>query len=213
MKGKLETLELEKDSVTAELLASKALKNSNLISQFMSGVSSPKAKVRFKSVKALKIISERAPEKLKSKWDFFKDMLKSKNNIMKWNALDILANLSSVVSEKQFSQIFEQFYQLLGEGSLVTAAHVVDNSAKIALAQPGLREKIVGEILRVEEVPLPTNKCRNILAGKAIVAFDQFFKELKNKKEIIEFVKRQVKSSHQATKRKAEKFLKACWGS
>lgn len=110
MKSKSKILKIESDSVTPELLANQVLKNPDIIPQLLSEISSLKSKVRFKSIKALKIVSEKASEKPKSKWDFFKDLLKSENNIMKWNAQDILANLSSVVSEKDFSQIFEQFY-------------------------------------------------------------------------------------------------------
>lgn len=71
-----------------------------------------------------------------------------------------------------------------------------------------LREKIVKKLLRLERIPLPTNECRNVLVGKATVVFNQLFAEMENKREVLGFVRRQLKSTRSATKKKAEKFLK-----
>lgn len=67
MKSKSKILKIESDSVTAELLANQVLKNPDIIPQLLSEISSPKSKVRFKSIKALKIVSEKASEKPKSR--------------------------------------------------------------------------------------------------------------------------------------------------
>jgi len=156
----------------------------------------------------LSLISKKNPQKLYSKIDFFIDLLDSENNILKWNAIDVIANLASVDIDKRFEKIFEKFYGFLQEGSLITAGHVVGNSWKIVNVKPDLESRITDELLKVEKIKLPTEECRNILLGHTILSFDQYFDKIQNKHEVVSFVKRQLNNSRNATKTKAEKFLK-----
>ncbi len=73
------------------------------------------------------------------------------------------------------------------------------------------RDEIVEELLRVYAVRLPTEECRNILIGKTINTFDSFYEEIKDKEAVASFVKQQLDNTRNATKNKAEKFLKK-WG-
>jgi len=202
--GALEKLE----NSEAEDLAEKAIRDPSLLLEIFDGISSSNPKLKFKSAKILTFISKKDPQTLYPKIDFFINLLDSENNILKWNAIDIIANLVSVDVDKRFDKIFGKFYGLLQEGSLITAAHVVDNSGKIAVAKPNLESKITNELLKVEKIQLPTEECRNILAGKTILSFYQYYEQAQNKGEIISFVKRQLSSSRRATRAKAERFLK-----
>ena len=179
------------------------------INKLLDGVSSTDIKVKYKSLKSLKIISEKSSQKLYSEIDFFIKLLKHKNNIFKWSAMDIISNLASVDSKNKISKIFKEFYGFLDSGNLVTAAHVVDNSWKLCNAKPKLFSKITNELLNVTKLPLPTKECRNILIGKAITSFSKYLDkvEAKDSKRIIDFVKKHKNNSRNATKIKAEKFL------
>ena len=140
--------------------------------------------------------------------DFFIDLLDSENSILKWSTIDIIGNLVSVDVDNRFEKVFQRFCELLKEGSLITAAHVVGNSGKIVNVKPELENKITGELLGIQRIKLPTEECWNILIGYTILAFDQYFDKIQNKKKVISFVERQLKNSRNATKLKAEKFLK-----
>jgi len=192
----------------AEALAKRVIRNPSSLSELLEGISSDKAGIKFKSAKILRIISEERPELLYPKWDFFEKLLDSENNIIKWNAMDVIANLTRVDSRNRFDKIFGKFYGMLNEGSLITAAHVVGNSWKIARAKPGLSSRITNELLKVEKVPLPTEECRNILKGDAIISFSEYFDQIKEKGKVISFARRELKNSRNATRSKAEKFLK-----
>ena len=209
MKGSSILLRLGEKEAKIEVLAEEVMRNKELLRELWDGVSSPNPRVRFESVKVLRIVSERDPEMLYSSWEFFVKLLDNENRILKWNALDIIADLTPVDSQGKFDRLFRKFYGYLYDGSLVTAAHVVDNSAKIALAKPELQDEIIRRLLKVEEISLPTEECRNILIGKAIGAFESFCDKIKNKDEVVSFVRRQLNNSRNATRRKAEKFLKS----
>jgi len=200
--------ELEKKETEATAIAEKVTENPDLLPELLSGISSATARIRFASAKILRIISEKNPEILYLSMDFFVDLLDSKNNILKWNAMDIIANLTAIDRDNKFNESFRKFYSYLHNGDLITAGHIVDNSGKIALAKPEFQDEITKELLKVKEIPLPTEECRNILIGKTIKAFDVYYDEMKDKNKIISFVKDQLNNPRNATRSKAERFLK-----
>jgi len=199
---------LEEKETKDEELVEEAIKNKELLEALLHGISSSNPRIKFRSAKILRTVSERNPRMLYSDWKFFAELLDSENKILKWNAMDIIANLTQVDSNGKFNVLFKKFYGYLYEGSLITAGHVVGNSGTIALAKPELQDKITKELLKVEEIPLPTEECRNILIGKTIQAFDMYYDRTNDKDEIVSFIKRQLNNTRKATKAKAEKFLK-----
>jgi hypothetical protein len=139
--------------------------------------------------------------------DFFIKLLAHENNIIKWNAQDVIANLTTVDRKDKFNKIFSKYYKGLYDDSMVTAAHVVDNSGAIALAKPKLQIRITNELLNIDETQHST-ECKNILKGKAILSFEKYYEQVKNKDQILKFVKKELKNKRPATKKKAEKFFK-----
>ncbi len=203
----LETL--EKKQKKPEQLVDKVMGDKKLLATVFSGTSSPKANVKYGSTKILRSISEQRPEMLYSQMDFFIDLLDNDNQILKWNAMDIIGNMVMVDSENKFDKIFDEYYGLINDDVMITAGHVIDNSAKIAAAKPQLQDKITKNLLKVEKIPRD-QECKNILMGKTILAFNSCFEQIneKDRAKVISFVKRQLNNSRNATKNKAEKFLK-----
>ncbi|UCF09178.1 MAG: hypothetical protein JSW28_05750 [Thermoplasmata archaeon] len=199
--------ELAKKEIKADDLATEVVSNLDMLPSIIKGISSEKPEVRFGCAKILRTVSRERPDALYPDMHFFIDLLDSDNNIIRWNAMDVVANLTRVDSEKKFEDVFHRYYALLEDESMVTAAHVVDNSGKIAMAKPHLALKITRELLKVEEISR-NSECVNILSGKAILAFEEYFELIENKKEVMAFAKRQLKSTRPATRKKAEKFVK-----
>ena len=209
---KIDILEkLWKKEIKAEDIAKNVTKDPGLLPEIFNGISSKNSRIKFKSAKILRVISEKNPEILYSKMDFFINLLDSENKILKWNAIDVIGNLTSIDSKNKFDKIFKKYYSFLSTESMITIAHVVDNSGKIAKAKPHLTQKITSELLKIENIstkPRLTQECKNILLGKAILAFGTYFNQIENKDNVISFVKRQLNNTRNATKVKAEKFLK-----
>jgi len=203
--------ELGKKETEAADIAHKVVENPDLLPELFDGISSATARTRFASAKILRMISEENPEILYPNMDFFVNLLDSENNILKWNAMDIIANLIVIDTDNKFNRLFKKFYGYLYDGSLITAGHVVDNSGKIALAKPEFQDEITKELLKVEKIHLPTEECRNILIGKTIKTFDVYYGKVKDnghKDKMISFVRRQLDNPRNATKSKAERFLR-----
>jgi len=203
--------DLGAQKITDEDLLNHVKNNFELIPVVIEGVFSSNPRIKYGCAKALSKLSQQHPGELYKEIDTFIGFLESKNNIIKWNAMDILANLTTVDKKKRFDEIFTKYFGLIDADTMITVGHVVDNSGKIANVKPHLTEKITNELLRLEKLktkPRVTQECKNILYGKAILAFDQYYDQIKNKKEVTSFVRRQLKNTRAGTKVKAEKFLK-----
>jgi len=199
---------LSRKEVKAEDVAKNVIKNPRLLPELFNGISSENTRTRFKSAKVLRIISAENPEMLYSKMHFFTNLLNSKNKILKWIAIDVIGNLSSVDTENKFDKIFNKFFDLLADESMITAGHVIDSSGKIARAKPHLQDKITKELLRVEKTEYKTSECKNILLGKVILSFSQYIDQISDTEEMVSLAKRQRANPRKATRVKAEKFLR-----
>jgi hypothetical protein len=91
---------------------------------------------------------------------------------------------------------------------MITAANVVRGGPAIVRAKPHLADKIAGEILKVGRAHYATAECRNVAIGHAIIAFSEFYDLLRKPAPVLGFVRRQLKNSRPATRKKAKRFLK-----
>jgi hypothetical protein len=197
-------------SITKKELFQKVEQNFNLLPEVLNGVFSSKAAIRYGCAKVLMDLSEKYPEKLYPHIDFFIDLLNSKYRILTWNAMAIIANLAKVDEDKKFDAIFDRYYGFLNDAYMITAANVVGNSAKIALAKPYIAQKITIELLKVDNIlttPHLTEECKRVIAEHAIKSFALFFDKVEQKEQVISFVKSHLDSSRKTLRTAAEEFL------
>ena len=210
---KTDILEILGDKlITADDLAERVRGDFDLLPEIFKGISSTNPRIRYGCAKVLRIVSEENPERLYPKIDFFIQLLDSDLKIIKWNAMDVIANLTRVDTKNRFDDTFDKYYRFLNDDVMITVAHIVDNSGKIAKAKPHLTKKITNKLLKLEKIPTKphlTQECKNILMGKAISAFNMYFYQIENKDDVISFVRRQLNNTRNATKKKAEKFLRS----
>lgn len=199
--------ELNKKSISVKKVAKKTLEDRALLSELLQGVLSKKEKIRFNSFKVLLSISEERPEKLYPEWDFFADLLSSPNTYFKYIAIYIIANLARDDPKNRFEKIFNKYYALLDDKSVIPPAHVVANSAKIALAKPDLQTKITNKLLGIDKTHHDPGR-KDLIKGYVIEAFSELFEEAKNKRKMLDFVRAQLNSKSPRTKKKAKEFLR-----
>ncbi len=199
---------ISKKETDKEQIADEVIKNPNLLDKVLKGMDSEEARVRYGCAKVIRIISEKEPSLLYPVINLFIEMLDNENNIFKWEGIHVIGNLAKVDSEDKINKIFKKYFNPISGPTLITAGNIVGGAAKIAQAKPELREKITKELLKVEKATYQTDECRNIALGQVINAYDNFFEEIENKDAVVALIKRQLKNSRNATRKKAEKFLK-----
>jgi hypothetical protein len=202
--------DLNKKNINVKKVAGKALEDEAVLSELLEGVLSKKETIRFNSFRVLLFISEEHPKVLYAKWDFFADLLSSSNTYFKYIAIHIITNLTRVDTKSRFQKIFDKFYGLLDDKSIIPASHVAGNSAKIAKAKPRLQTKITNKLLAIDKTHHHPER-RDLIKGYAIDAFSEYFEGAKNKRRILEFVEGQTDSKSPTTRKKAREFLKR-WG-
>ncbi len=201
-------ISFKKKNNKAISIAKKVIADPQLIPELMNGFLSDIADIKFKSAKVLKLVSKTEPKMLYPYFDFFVEQLDNQNNILKWNAIEIVANLVTVDVDNKIELILKKLFKMLYDGNMITAVHIVASAQTIIKARPYLEKKFTREILKSTNAPLPTEECRNILKGYQITVFEQYFNQIKEKNKVIEHVKKELHNSRNATRKKAEKFIK-----
>ncbi len=200
--------EIAKKNSDKEKIAGKIINKPDLLPMIFEGLKSDKASIRYGCEKILRIISQEKPEILYPQFSFFVKLLDTDKSFLKWGAIIILANLTRVDKKSKFSRIFDKYFSPIPGPDLIPAGNVIRSAATIAHAKPRLTEKIAREVLKVERAKYKTTECRNIALGHAIASLDRFYHQIKDKKSVVKLIKEQRKNSRNATRKKAEKFIK-----
>ena len=213
---------MEKSIVIRDLLEKQADKNEiitividdpHLINELISILLETKGTLKYTSENILRAISETSPDLIYPFFAAFAELLDSENSFLKWGAIITISNLIKVDAVRQFDTILKRYFAPVQGPVLVTAANIVGNAWKIALARPDLSDMVVSQLLSVENAVYinkgsPSPECNNIIRGQAIESFNNFYDEIKDKDKVTAFVKRQRDNSRNAVKKKAEKFLR-----
>ena len=194
----------ERKDANPEAFARMALEDERVLQEAFDGLLSKNDVVRQNSFQTLSFLSEKHPERLYDKWDFFADLIRKGNSFHKYIAIWIIANLTKVDPINKFEKLFDDYYGLLGDKSVIPPWHVAAKSGIIALAKPELQSKITNRLLDIDNT---VQRHKDLVKSGAIEAFNAYFEESKDQARIIEFVKAQLNSESPKTRKMAKKFL------
>lgn len=194
----------EKKGANPESLARLALEDEKVLQEAFDGVLSKNDVVRQNSFQTLNFLSENHPDSIYGRWDFFANLIRKGNSFHKYIAIWIIANLTKADLENKFEKLFDDYYGLLGDKSVIPAGHVAAKSGIIALAKPELQGKITNRLLDIDNT---VQRHKDLVKSGAIEAFDVYFEESKDQKRIIEFVKAQLNCESPKTRKMAKEFL------
>lgn len=198
--------DLDEKSIDVESVAKEALEDEKVLAALLEGIVSKKDTRRYNSFKVLLLISEEHPEVLSVKWDFFVDLLRSNNTYHKSSAINIIANLASADRAGRFDSIFDRYFDLLDDRSVVTARYVARNAGKIAKSKPHLQERISERLLDIDETHHDQGR-KNLIKADVIESFGEFFAESPDKERILTFAEEQLECSSPTTRKAAKAFL------
>jgi hypothetical protein len=202
--------EMSEKEVDIDAITVKAIDDGELLSEILEGLNSKEETFRYNCHRVLMKVTETRPELLYPSWDFFVKHLKSDNSYHKMSATHLLANLVNIDTENRFEEIFDLFYGLLDDRSMVVAYYVAQTSAKIIRAKPAMESRIIGRLLAIDETHHPAGRKELIKAG-IIEAFDELFDDTGIRPEILNFVREQLGSESRKTAKLAKAFLEK-WG-
>ena len=204
---------ISQKGIEIETVADEVIASPDSTPQLFEGLFSKKGTIRFGCEKVIRLISEAQPEIIYPYFDRIASLLESENNILRWGAIIIIANLAAADSEGKFEKIFDKYFAPVTGKQMITASNIVKNAWKIASAKPSLVERISREVLKVEDTVYekkgkPSSECNSIVCGHAIDSFSKFYEKIKNKKPVKDFIKRQAENPRSTVAKKAQKFAR-----
>jgi hypothetical protein len=190
-----------------EEIAKKAMKDKILLAELLEGLSleNKNEKKRHLSFQVLNIISEENPEVLYKEWDFFVGLLDN-HAFCQFPAIYLIANLTKIDKGNKFEKIFEKYFNLLANPAVSIASHASLNAGKIANYKPKLQNRITKILLGIDMI-YPNPDRVDLVKSYVIDGLGLYFKNAKQRNEIIEFVKKQLNSKSSKTKKIAKQFL------
>ena len=165
-------------------------------------------KIKYTCSKNLLALAKENPAELYPDLEFFVKLLDNENRILKWTAIDVIGSLARADKARAIDKLMGRIIRLLNTGNMITANHAIVALTDIALARPEYQATVTDELLKVEHYNYETDECRNIAIGKVILAISTYFASLEDKEATLKFVKRQTGNTRNATRKKAEQFLK-----
>jgi len=174
---------------------------------FLNDFFSKTAKIKYASTKKAIAISKEDPGELYPDFDFFVELLNSENQIIKWTAIQVIGNLSKVDEKKKVEKLLPKLISFLNCGKMITANNTILALSEIALNKPEYQEMIFKELIKVEHYNYDTPECRNVALGKIVSALSKFKEEIKDHKDILEFLERQTNNTRVPVKKRAIKLL------
>jgi hypothetical protein len=198
--------ELKDKNADIERISKKSLADKKLLSELLDGLKSKDETFRYNCYKVLMFISKTNGEVLYPSWDYFVELLHSDNSYHKMSAVHLLTNLLKVDKEDRFQKIFDTYYNLLDDKSVIVAVYVAQNSAQIVRAKPQLENRITNILLNIDKTHHPSGRKELIKAG-VIEAFIEYLPDSKNKAKILEFVTKQQDSESPKTRKITKSFM------
>jgi hypothetical protein len=198
--------ELNDKNANIESITGKALENRDILSELLDGLKSKVETYRYNCYKVLYSISQTRPEVLYPEWNRFAESLSSDNSYHKMAAIHLIANLTRVDTENRFEEIFDKYYSLLDDRSMVVAYYVASVSGRIVKAKPGLEKAITDKLLSIDKTHHKPGRKELIKTG-VIEAFSDYFEESSDKEKITNFVKQQLNSESSKTRKTAKIFV------
>lgn len=198
--------DLNDKNMSVEAMAKEALKDKKILSGLLDNLKNKSETVRYNSSKVLNLLSEKNPEALYPQWNYFVELLSSDHTYWKLSVIPSLANLARIDTENKFDAIFEKFFGLLNDRSVIPAVWIAANSGKIAKAKPELQRRITDRLLSIDQTHHDPER-RDLIKSGAIESFAEYFGESKDQKKILEFVKKQQECKSPKTRKLAREFL------
>lgn len=195
-----------------ELIAETS-EDSSVLNLMFDIVSTETSTIKYTCTKIIRRVSEQKPELI---YPYFEEIVKwlhNDNSFIKWDGIMTMSNLVAVDSEDKFDAIFQEYFALIKDPHMITAANVIGNAWKIVIARPELESDITKRLLEVQRITYmnkgePSPECNRIACGQVIECFEQYFDQSSNQAAMIAFAEEQLASCRKSVAKIASKFLK-----
>ena len=108
-----------------------------------------------RQIRVLKVVRKISEQKAELIYPYFEEIvfwLRQPNSFIKWDGILCLSNLAAVDREDKFTAIYRDYFGLIRDPQMITAANVIGNAWKIVLARPEWELDITARLLEVPDI-------------------------------------------------------------
>lgn len=196
-----------------KLIVSEAIENAAILHSLFELVLTETSSIKYVCTKIIRLVSEQKPELIYPYFDEIIKWLHQENSFIKWDGILTLSNLSAVDYEDKFDAIYSDYFSLIRDPQMITAANVIGNAWKIILAKPKLESDITRRLLEVPNIVYmnkgdPSPECNSIVSGQVLECFEHYFQYSGNQAAMVSFAEGLLGCSRKSVAGKAAEFLR-----
>jgi hypothetical protein len=189
-------------------LAKSAMADDAALVALVEGLSSRDLETKQRSFQSLHLLTQTHPARLYPRyWDHFAALLDSPSVDSKYIAIYLLAGLAAVDTEDWFEDIFNKYFSLLDDNTLIAPMHVALNAAEVFKAKPDLREDIVKLLISIDKTHHTPGR-KALIAANALESLDKVYDDIDDKAAVLEFARFYVEGPSPKARKVAKDFLK-----
>lgn len=196
----------DKKNLDLDKVAQLASADSDLLNTILKGLIARNETYRESCSRVLSQIGETQPLLLYPQWDYFVELLESTNAYHRMSSINLIANLTGIDTEKKFESIFDRYFGLLDDVSMIVATYVARNAWKIVKSKPDLEEAITDRLLDIDSTHHDQERI-DLIKAYIIQSFAQFFEVSRDKEKLLAFVETQLECTSPKTRKIAKGFL------
>lgn len=194
------------------VLTNEITRNPQLIGNILAIIRTEKGSIKYTGTKLIRLVSQTNPIIIYPYFDDIFALIYNINSFIKWDAITIISNLITVDNQSKFDLLFNQYFNLLHDKQMITAANVVVNAWKIVRANPKYEFEITSRLLMIPNNQYYSDgvispECNKILCGHVIDCFSKYFELSALQNKIIDFANMQRESPRKSVAKKASTFL------
>lgn len=171
-----------------------------------------KPEVKYHAAKKAIQVSLESPGSLYPDFETFEKFLTGENNVLRWTAIKVIGNLSSVDTGNKVDKVIPTLISFVTDKSLIAAANAVIALSLIAKNKPKYKDPILKAMFSVEKTTYynkgePSPECRNVVLGHVLNNLPNLGEDMFKREDVRGFLSRQTKNTRPKVRAAAKKLL------
>lgn len=184
-----------------------------LVEELFATVRTERSALRYSASKILRILGEESPACIYPYYGEVTDWLRDVNSFVKWDGILTLANLAVVDTQERFVPFYEEYFGLIRDPQMITAANVVRGAWKFLRGQPAWEPDITRRLLEVPKIVYlhhgePSPECNRVMCGRVLDCFDHYYDFSQNQTVLLCFARSLLECPRKSVAKNAARFLR-----
>lgn len=197
---------LHEENADTEKIARGVVQNKDTLDPIVAGITSTSENYRYNCYQVLLKAAQLSPEQVYPYWDGIAGLLDSENTYHRCAAVYLLPNLIPADNGKRFAEIFDKYFGLLDDKSVIPPCYIARNVETIVSFKPEYLKEIVARLLAIESTGHKEGR-KDLIKADIIQAFSAIYEKVDDKQRILKFVEDQLNCSSPKTRKLAKEFL------